>query len=86
LFQTLKTEKMKTKIIIALFILGVFAAAYLLLLLISVAAMLDSGTSGLILESMKNPYFAAIVLLLAISLFFTEEKFKQIVTDSDCDE
>jgi uncharacterized membrane protein YkvI len=77
---------MKKRIIIALFVLGVMAAAYLVLVFISVAAMLDSGTSGLILESMKNPYFAAIVLLLAISLFFTEEKFKQIVTDSDCDE
>lgn len=83
MFQTLKTEKMKTKIIIILFILGFLAAAYLLLVLISVAAMLDSGTSGLILESMKNPYFSALVILLAISLFFTEEKFKKIVTNSD---
>ena len=86
MFQTLKTKKMKRKIIVTLFILGVFAAAYLLLVLISVAAMLDSGTSGLILESMKNPYFSALVILLAVSLFFTEEKFKKIVTDSDSDE
>lgn len=83
MFQTLKTEKMKRKIIIALFILGCLATAYLVLVIISVAAMLDSGTSGLILESMKNPYFSAVIILLALSLLFTEEKFKKIVTNSD---
>ena len=82
MFQTLKTKKMKRKIIVTLFILGFLAAAYLVLVLISVAAMLDSGTSGLILESMKNPYFAGVIILLAISLLFTEAKFKKIITNT----
>jgi len=73
---------MKRKIIVTLFILGFLAAAYLVLVLISVAAMLESGTSGLILESMKNPYLSAVIILLASSLLFTEKKFKQIITDT----
>ena len=83
MFLTLKTEEMKTKIIIILFILGFLAAAYLVLVLLSVAAMLDSGTSGFILESIKNPYFSAVIILLVLSLFFTEKKFKQIVTSDE---
>jgi len=73
---------MKKRIIIALFVLGVMAVAYLALVYISVAAMLESDTSGLILESMKNPYLSAVIIFLASSLLFTEKKFKQIITDT----
>jgi hypothetical protein len=60
--------------------LGVLATAYLLLVIISFAAMLDGGGSGLILDSMLNPYFAIPIFLSALSLLLTWDKAEKIMT------
>jgi fumarate reductase subunit C len=59
---------------------GILAIVYLVLLFISFVAMIDGGGSGLILDSMKNPYVVILAVIFSLSLLLTEQKVKKIMT------
>lgn len=71
--------KIKEFLILAAFVLGMMAIAYLMLVLLSLVAMLENGGSGDILDSMKNPYFAITVIMLALSTLLTIKKANRII-------
>lgn len=75
-----KKVKFTEILMIAAFTIGMMAVGYIVLTLISLAALMDGGGSGLILDSIKNPYFAAIVVILALSLFLTGSRATKILT------
>lgn len=65
--------------ILAAFVLGMMAIGYLVLAGISFLAMLEGGGSADILDSMKSPYVAIPIVILALSTLLTTKKANRII-------